>query len=58
MRGFREGRTEVLVATDVAARGLDIPEVSLVVNFDIPPDPEYYVHRSAVLGVSAAAVAP
>jgi ATP-dependent RNA helicase DeaD len=45
LRGFREGRTEVLVATDVAARGLDIPEVSLVVNFDIPPDPEYYVHR-------------
>src|SRR5438067_7722290 len=42
---FREGHTEVLVATDVAARGLDVPEVSLVVNFDIPPDPEYYVHR-------------
>jgi ATP-dependent RNA helicase DeaD len=45
LRAFREGRTEVLVATDVAARGLDVPEVSLVVNFDIPPDPEYYVHR-------------
>ncbi|HEV7665772.1 MAG TPA: DEAD/DEAH box helicase, partial [Chloroflexota bacterium] len=45
LRGFREGRTEILVATDVAARGLDVPEVSLVVNFDIPPDPEYYVHR-------------
>jgi ATP-dependent RNA helicase DeaD len=45
LRGFREGRTEILVATDVAARGLDIPEVSLVINFDIPPDPEYYVHR-------------
>ena len=42
---FRDGRTEVLVATDVAARGLDVPDVSLVVNFDIPPDPEYYVHR-------------
>jgi len=35
----------VLVATDVAARGLDVPEVSHVINFDIPPDPEYYVHR-------------
>jgi ATP-dependent RNA helicase DeaD len=45
LRAFREGRTEVLVATDVTSRGLDVPEVSLVVNFDIPPDPEYYVHR-------------
>ena len=35
----------MLVATDVAARGLDIPDVGLIVNFDIPPDPEYYVHR-------------
>jgi ATP-dependent RNA helicase DeaD len=45
LRAFREGRTELLIATDVAARGLDIPAVSLVINFDIPPDPEYYVHR-------------
>lgn len=45
LRGFREGTTEILVATDVAARGLDVPDVSLVINFDIPPDPEYYVHR-------------
>ena len=45
LRSFRDGRTEVLTATDVAARGLDIPDVGLVVNFDIPPDPEYYVHR-------------
>jgi ATP-dependent RNA helicase DeaD len=45
LRGFRDGATDVLVATDVAARGLDIPDVSLIVNFDIPPDPEYYVHR-------------
>ncbi len=45
LRSFRDGQTEVLVATDVAARGLDIPDVSPVVNFDIPPDPEYYVHR-------------
>lgn len=45
LRSFRAGQTEVLVATDVAARGLDIPDVSPVVNFDIPPDPEYYVHR-------------
>ena len=45
LRSFRDGRTEVLVATDVAARGLDIPDVAIVINFDIPPDPEYYVHR-------------
>lgn len=45
LRAFRDGKSEVLVATDVAARGLDIPDVSPVVNFDIPPDPEYYVHR-------------
>jgi len=45
LRAFRGGQSEVLVATDVAARGLDIPDVSPVVNFDIPPDPEYYVHR-------------
>ncbi len=45
LRSFRDGRTEVLVATDVAARGLDIPDVTIVINFDIPPDPEYYVHR-------------
>ena len=45
LRAFRAGVTEVLVATDVAARGLDISDVALVVNFDLPPDPEYYVHR-------------
>ncbi len=45
LRSFRSGNFEVLVATDVAARGLDVPEVSHVINFDIPPDPEYYVHR-------------
>jgi ATP-dependent RNA helicase DeaD len=45
LRALRTGQIEVLVATDVAARGLDIPEVSHVVNFDLPPDAEYYVHR-------------
>jgi ATP-dependent RNA helicase RhlE len=42
---FRTGAVRVLVATDVAARGLDIDEVSHVINFDLPIDPESYVHR-------------
>jgi ATP-dependent RNA helicase RhlE len=45
LRGFREGRYEVLVATDIAARGLDIADVSHVVNYDVPQHPEDYVHR-------------
>lgn len=45
MQAFRSGQTELLVATDVAARGLDIPTVSHVVNFDLPSAPEIYVHR-------------
>jgi ATP-dependent RNA helicase DeaD len=42
---FREGKTAVLIATDVAARGLDIEGVTHVINYDIPEDPEVYVHR-------------
>ncbi len=42
---FRAGHTKILVATDVAARGLDIPDVSHVINFDLPLDTESYVHR-------------
>jgi len=42
---FRGGDTRVLVATDVAARGLDIDDISHVINFDLPTDPEAYVHR-------------
>ncbi len=45
MRKFRENSIEVLVATDVAARGLDVSGVSHVINFDLPQDPESYVHR-------------
>ena len=45
MGRFRDGSLDVLVATDVAARGLDIEHVSHVVNFDVPSDPDAYVHR-------------
>jgi ATP-dependent RNA helicase RhlE len=45
LQGFREGRFEVLVATDIAARGLDIADVSHVVNYDVPQHPEDYIHR-------------
>ncbi|PDW04804.1 DEAD/DEAH box helicase [Candidatus Viridilinea mediisalina] len=45
MKRFREGQAELLVATDVAARGLDIPDVTHVINYDVPGDPESYVHR-------------
>jgi ATP-dependent RNA helicase RhlE len=45
LRGFKEGRTQVLVATDIAARGLDVDSVSHVINYDVPTAPEDYVHR-------------
>ncbi len=45
LRGFRDGRTRVLVATDIAARGLDVDAVSHVINYDVPSAPEDYVHR-------------
>lgn len=45
MKDFKNGRIDVLVATDVVARGIDINDIRLVVNFDIPHDPEDYVHR-------------
>ncbi len=45
LAGFRDGEIAILVASDVAARGLDIPAVSHVINFDVPTHPEDYVHR-------------
>ncbi len=45
LRSFRDGNTDVLVATDVLARGIDITDVSYVVNFDVPEDPVDYIHR-------------
>jgi ATP-dependent RNA helicase RhlE len=45
MDDFREGRLRILVATDLAARGIDVDNIELVVNYDVPQDPEVYVHR-------------
>lgn len=45
LRGFRDGRYRVLVATDIAARGIDVDAISHVINFDVPAAPEDYVHR-------------
>ena len=45
MNSFRNGRTEILIATDVSARGIDVDDVEAVFNYDIPQDDEYYVHR-------------
>jgi ATP-dependent RNA helicase RhlE len=45
LKGFRDGHFEVLVATDIAARGLDIADVSHVINYDVPQHPEDYIHR-------------
>lgn len=45
MEGFRIGRYRILVATDIAARGIDVLGIELVINYDIPEDPESYVHR-------------
>lgn len=45
MNNFRNGKTDILIATDVAARGLDVDDVEAVFNYDLPQDDEYYVHR-------------
>jgi ATP-dependent RNA helicase RhlE len=54
LEGFRRGNIRVLVATDVAARGIDVEGVSLVVNFDIPNEAESYVHRIGRTGRAGA----
>lgn len=50
MKDFREGRVPLLLATDVAARGIDIPDVTHVFHFDLPHDADHYVHRSGRTG--------
>jgi ATP-dependent RNA helicase DeaD len=45
MKNFRTGKFDVLIATDLASRGIDVADISHIVNFDVPEDPEVYVHR-------------
>ncbi|MEM9175985.1 MAG: DEAD/DEAH box helicase [Myxococcota bacterium] len=54
MGGFREGRFDILVATDIAARGIDVAGIDYVVNFDVPDTPETYTHRIGRTGRSGA----
>src|SRR2546430_4602242 len=45
LEDFRSGKTDILVATDIAARGIDVDDIQLVINYDVPKDPEVYIHR-------------
>ena len=54
IRGFRNRRSRILVATDIAARGLDIPHIGCVVNYDLPQCPEDYIHRIGRTGRAGA----
>lgn len=45
LEAFRQGEQQLMIATDVSARGIDIPDVSHVINYDLPEQPDYYVHR-------------
>jgi len=45
MKKFKEGRCRIMIATDVSARGIDVPDVDYVINYDLPDKPENYVHR-------------
>ena len=61
---FRSGEAEILVATDIAARGIDVDGIRMVVNFDVPTDPEVYVHRvgrtarAGALGLALTLISP
>ena len=58
MKNFRHGKFDVLVATDLASRGIDVADITHIINYDIPEDPEAYVHRigrTARMGASGKA---
>lgn len=50
LRDFRNGNKKILIATDVAARGIDIPDVELIIQLSPPENPEPYIHRSGRTG--------
>lgn len=54
LNGFRDGSVRILVATDIAARGIDVPGITHVVNYDLPDEPETYVHRIGRTGRNGA----
>ena len=54
LEGFKRGHTRVLVATDVAARGIHVEDIDTVINFDIPNEPETYIHRVGRTGRAGA----
>ncbi|MEJ5019454.1 DEAD/DEAH box helicase [Ochrobactrum vermis] len=54
LNGFRDGSLRILIATDIAARGIDVPGISHVVNYDLPDEPETYVHRIGRTGRNGA----
>jgi ATP-dependent RNA helicase RhlE len=54
LKGFSSGRVRILVATDIAARGIDVPSISHVINYDLPDDAENYVHRIGRTGRNGA----
>ena len=45
MQQYRDGKVDILIATDVASRGIDVDDVDCVINFDVPEENEYYIHR-------------
>jgi superfamily II DNA/RNA helicase len=54
IRDFRDGKFKILVATDIAARGLDVPHIETVINYDMPPCPEDFIHRIGRTGRAGA----